>query len=81
MTELLPFYLDKSNWDGDAPFVRFATQQKPSVATKNKADQLERVQRVGARLADWLAGVREVGAKALDDSLVVHRRELRPLAR
>ncbi len=28
-TELLPFYLDKSNWDGDAPFVRFANQQKP----------------------------------------------------
>ena len=44
-TELLPFYLDEASWDGDAPFVRFANQQKPSVATKNKTDQLAQLGR------------------------------------
>lgn len=44
-TELLPFYLDEASWDGDAPFVRFANQFKPSVATKNKADQLAQLGR------------------------------------
>ncbi len=44
-TKLLPFYLDEVSRDGDAPFEHFTNQLKPSVATKNRADQLAQLGR------------------------------------
>jgi hypothetical protein len=43
--DLLPFYLDKDSWDGDAPFSPFANRLKPSVATKNDQDLLDQLGR------------------------------------
>lgn len=43
--ELLPFYLVKADWSGDATFSLFHDRLKPSVATKNKADQLAQLVR------------------------------------